>query len=130
VVDYSIEVSVTEGTTNTERGNLLVELIRNVFDATNHTSGPPIRVTGMEIDTTATHNVTNEKIYAECKAYREPIPADTISKLLGNVFLKNVDQGWLVTTSKLYRDAERLKEKEEWEKKPPENVVACRSTIL
>jgi hypothetical protein len=118
VVDYSIEVSVTEVTTNTARGNLLVELMRDVFDATNHTSGPPIRVTGMEIDTTATHNVTNEKIYAECKAHREPIPADTISKLLGNVLLKKVDQGWLVTTSKLSKDAEGVKE--EWEKRPPE----------
>ena len=118
MVDHSIEVAITEGTTSTERGNLLVDLMRDVFDATNHTSGPPIRITGMEIDVTATHNVTNEKIYAECKAYREPIPADALSKLLGNVFLKNVDQGWLVTTFKLSKDAEGLKE--EWEKRPTE----------
>jgi len=118
MADHNIEVAVTEGTTTTERGNLLQDLMRDVFDATNHTSSPPIRITGMEIDVTATHNVTNEKIYAECKAYREPIKADTISKLLGNVVIKNVNQGWLVTTSRLSKDAEGLRE--EWEQKPPE----------
>ena len=98
-MNYSIEVAVTEGTTPTERGKLLEKLMRDVFDATNHTSGPPIRVTGMEIDVTATHNVSNEKVYAECKAHREPTPADTLAKLLGNVLLRNINQGWLVTTS-------------------------------
>lgn len=117
-MNYSIEVAVTEGTTTTERGNLLEELMRDVFDATNHTSGPPIRVTGMEIDVTATHNVTNEKVYAECKAHREPTPADTLAKLLGNVSLRNINQGWLVTTSKLSKDAEGWKT--EWEDKPPD----------
>ena len=69
MADHNIEVAVTEGTTTTERGNLLQDLMRDVFDATNHASSPPIRITGAEIDVTATHNVTNEKIYAECKAY-------------------------------------------------------------
>ena len=118
MVDHNIEVSVTEGTTNTERGNLLVDLMRDVFDATTHTSGPAIRITGMELDTTATHNVTGEKVYAECKAHREPVSAESISKLLGTVVLKNADQGWLVTTSKLSKDGEGLKE--EWERRPPE----------
>ena len=116
MADYNIEVAVIEGTTTTERGNLLVDLMRDVFDATNHTSGAPIKVTGMEIDVTATHNVTKEQIYAECKAHREPIPADALSKLLGSVFHKGVDQGWLITTSRLSKDAEGWKE--EWEKKP------------
>ena len=117
MVTHSIEVAVTEGTTTTERGKLLEDLMRDVFDATNHTSGPTIRTTGMEIDVTATHNVTSEKIYVECKAHREPIPADTLPKLLGNIVLKNVDQGWLVTTSRLSKDAEGWKT--EWEEKPP-----------
>jgi len=117
-VDHSIEVAVTEGTTTTQRGKLLEELMRDVFDATNHTSSPPIRVTGMEIDVPAIHNVTNERVYAECKAYREPTPADTLAKLLGNVLLRNINQGWLVTTSKLTKDAEGWKT--EWEEKPPE----------
>jgi len=118
VVDHSIEVAVTEGTTNTERGNLLEDLMRDLFDATGHTSGPPIRVTGMEIDVTATQNATNEKIYAECKAHREPIPADALTKLLGSVDFRKVDQGWLVTTSKLSKDAEGWKE--DWEERPSE----------
>ena len=118
MADYNIEVAVTEGTTTNQRGNLLVDLMRDVFDATNHTSGPPIRATGTEVDITATQKVTNEKIWAECKAYREPIPADAISKLLGNIDIKGINQGWLVTTFKLSKDAEGLKE--EWENRPPE----------
>jgi len=118
VADYSIEVAATEDVTPTERGNLLVGLMHDVFDATSHTSGPPIRVTGMEIDITATQNVTNEKIYAECKAQREPIPSDVLSKLLGNVDFRKVGQGWLVTTSRLTKDAEGWKE--DWENRPPE----------
>ena len=118
MADHNIEVAVTEDITTTERGNLLQDLMRDVFDTTNHTSSPPIRITGMEIDIIATHNVTNEKIYAECKAHREPVQADTISKLLGTIVIKNINQGWLVTTSRLSKDAEGLRE--EWEQKPPE----------
>jgi len=118
VVDHSIEVAVTKGITTTERGSLLEELMRDLFDATGHTSGPSLRVTGMEIDVTATHNATNEKIYAECKAHREPIPADALTKLLGNVDFRKVDQGWLVTTSRLSKEAEGWKE--DWEKRPSE----------
>jgi len=118
VADYNIEVAATEDITSTERGKLLEDLMRDVFDATNHTSGPTIRLTGTEIDVTATHNITKEKIYAECKAHREPTSADTITKLLGTVDIKDINQGWLVTTSKLSKDAEGLKE--EWEIKPPE----------
>jgi len=90
--------------------------MRDVFDATNYKCGPAIRITGMEIDITATHKVSNEKVYSECKAHRDPIPADTLTKLLGNITIKEVDQGWLVTTSRLSKDAEGLKD--EWETKP------------
>ena len=60
MADHNIEVAVTEGITTTERGNLLQDLMRDVFDATNHTSSPPIRITGTEIDVTATGGTTRE----------------------------------------------------------------------
>lgn len=118
MANYNIEVAVTEGTTTTERGRLLVDLMHDVFDATSYTSGPAIRVTGMEIDVTATHKVTNEEVYVECKAYREPLPADALAKLLGNVIQRRVNQGWLVSTSRLSKDAEGWKT--DWENRPPE----------
>lgn len=118
MASYNVEVAVTEGTTDTKRGGLLEDLMRDVFEATNHASGPPIRVTGMEIDVTATHNVTGEQVYAECKARREPVPAEALAKLLGNVVLRKVNQGWLISTSRLSKDAEGWKT--EWEKRPPE----------
>lgn len=118
MASYNVEVAVTEGTTDTQRGDLLEKLMRDVFEATNHASGPPLRVTGMEIDVTATHNVTGEQVYAECKAHRNPIPAEALSKLLGNVVLREINQGWLISTSRLSKDAEGWKA--EWEKRPPE----------
>lgn len=114
--EYYIEVAVSGGTSSVERGDLLVNLMREIFDAVNYKSGPAIRVTGMEVDITATHNVTNEEVYAECKAHRDPISADALPKLLGNVMLRNAQQGWLVTTSRLSKDAEGWRI--EWEKKP------------
>lgn len=118
MVNHDIEVAVTEETSTTERGNLLEDLMRVIFDATGYTSGPAIRVTGMEIDVTATHNVSKEEVYAECKAHKEPLSAGALAKLLGNVVQRGVDQGWLVTTSKLSRDAEGWKT--DWENKLPE----------
>ena len=118
MANYNIEVAVTGGTSTTERSKLLEDLMHDVFDATGYTSGPAIRVTGMEIDVTATHKVTNEEVYAECKAYREPIPADALAKLLGNVIQRRVNQGWLVSTSRLSKDAEGWKT--DWENRPPE----------
>lgn len=118
MANYNIEVAVTEGTSTTERGKLLEDLMHDVFDAIGYTSGPAIRVTGMEIDVTATHKVTNEEVYAECKAYREPIPADAFAKLLGNVIQRRVNQGWLVSTSRLSKDAEGWKT--DWENRAPE----------
>ena len=118
MANYNIEVAVTEGTSTTERGNLLQDLMRVVFDATGYASGPAIRVTGMEIDVTATHKVTNEEVYAECRARREPLPAEALAKLLGNVIQRNVNQGWLVSTSRLSKDAEGWKT--DWENRAAE----------
>ncbi len=72
----------------------------------------------MEIDITAVHKVSGEEVYVECKAQRDKIPAEVLSKLLGNIIHKNVQQGWLVTTSNLSKDAEGWKQ--EWEKRPPD----------
>ena len=116
--EHNIEVAVSSEISNTERGNLLVDLMCEIFDALNYKAGPPIIVTGMEVDITAVHNVTNEEVYTECKAHRDKIPEDVLSKLLGNVVLRNVQQGWLITTSSLSKDAEGWKQ--DWEKKPIE----------
>ncbi len=113
MIKYEIEVAVSEEINTTERGKILEALMRDVFGAMNYDGGPPTRITGMEIDIPATNKVSGEKILAECKAHRENLPAEALAKLLGNVYKSGFDEGWMVTTSKLTKDAEGWKT--EWE---------------
>ena len=77
-----------------------------------------VRVSGMEIDLLATDRQTGEKIFVECKAYRSNISADVITKLLGNVGLRDAASGWLITTHSFGKDAKGIQE--EWSSKPPQ----------
>lgn len=54
------------------------------FDVTKE-----IRVTGVEVDLFAKHRVSGEEIYVECKAHKSTLPADVITKIIGNVFVEN-----------------------------------------
>jgi hypothetical protein len=63
-----------------------------------------LRVTGMEIDLLAKGKDDTRTILVECKAHRDPLPADSLTKLLGNVGLRKADAGWLFTTSSLTKD--------------------------
>ncbi len=115
---YNIEVCVGEGCNTTEKGALLEELTAKILETQQYTVVNTIRVTGMELDVLAQHNFTGERIIVECKAWDSNLPADVISKLLGNVMLRNVSSGWLVTTGPLGKDAAGIKS--EWEEKPSE----------
>ena len=109
----SIEVCIKDGQSNTDRGRALEELTEKIlkqqqFDAVN-----TVRTTGIEIDVLATHKITGTKIFVECKAWESSLPADVITKLLGNIMLKSVDAGWLITTGPLSKDAKGIMS--EWE---------------
>ena len=117
MIECEIEVAAPEGFSNADRGKILEDLMRDVFDASGYNSGPAIRVTGMEIDIPATNKVTGEQVYTECKAHRDNLSAEALAKILGNVVQRGVDVGWIVTTSNLTKDAEGWKE--DWEDRPP-----------
>lgn len=117
-MNYNIEVAVEEGTSTTAKGQLLENLCVEILKAQQFSVTERIRVTGIEIDLLAEHNLTTEKIIVECKAWESPLPADVVTKLLGNVFLRNVTAGWLVSTGDLGKDAEGIRS--EWETKPSE----------
>ena len=72
----------------------------------------------MEIDLLAVHNVSGQEIIVECKAWEDNLPADVITKLLGNVALRKLSAGWLVSTGDLGKDAEGVRI--EWEKRQVE----------
>lgn len=109
----SIEVCIKESQSNTERGRSLEELTQKVLKQQQFEAVNTVRVTGIEIDVLATHKITGAKIFVECKAWDTTLPSDVITKLLGNIMLKGVDAGWLITTGPLSKDAKGIIS--EWE---------------
>ena len=111
-----IEVAVSEKVSSTDKGKLLEDLGREVLESMQYEVTQEVRLTGIEVDLLAKHKVTSEEIYVECKAYRDNISADVITKLLGNISLKSVSAGWLLSTGTFGKDAKGIQV--EWEKKP------------
>lgn len=114
----TIEVAVTDSISNTDRGILLEKLGYEVLESMQYEVNKQVRLTGIEVDLLATHKITSEEIYVECKAQRDNLAADVITKLLGNVAFKGVSAGWLISTSTFGKDGRGLAL--EWQKKPLE----------
>lgn len=110
---HHIEVCVKDGQTNTQKGQILENLLAEIMSIMQYDITKTVRITGMEVDILAKHKVTGSVIFAECKAWTDNLPADSISKLLGNVMIQGADCGWLVTTGGLSKDAEGTRT--EWE---------------
>lgn len=109
-LDLEVEVTVKQGDSSTERGELLEKLAMRVLGALQHEHvSTSVRVTGCELDVIASEKQTGAKIIVECKAYRDQaVSADTLTKLVGNTILHDYQSAWLITTSKLSKDAKGL----------------------
>ncbi|MDE6732170.1 MAG: restriction endonuclease, partial [Oscillospiraceae bacterium] len=103
---------------------MLEELAQNVLKHQQYEAINTVRITGIEIDVMASHKITGEKIFVECKAHEDTLPADSITKLLGNVMLKNVNSGWLITTGPLSKDAKGIVSEWETENNPNRSKLA------
>lgn len=114
-MNVNIEVCVKDGVPNTERGSLLENLAAKTLEIQQYEVVKTIRITGMEIDILARHKINNTQVLVECKAWDSTLPADVISKLLGNVLLRNANAGWLISTGPLSKDAEGIRS--EWEER-------------
>jgi Restriction endonuclease len=116
-LDLAIEVTVKDGDTSKQRGDLLESLAKRILIALQHDYVTTnIRVTGCELDVVAQEKQSSAKVLVECKAYRDKtISADVLTKMLGNLFVHSYSSAWLLTTAPLGKDAkgvvEKLKEK-------------------
>jgi hypothetical protein len=118
-MNLGIEVAVSKDISTTAQGNLLENLVSEILQVLQYSTDTNVRVSGMEVDLIARHNISGEKVYVECKAYRDtPLSADTLTKLLGNVIARDVSSGWLFTTGVLGKDAKGFLE--DWDGKPSE----------
>ena len=111
--NLNIEVCIKENQSTTDKGRILEKLAVDVLKIQQYDVFDTVRITGMEVDVLAKHRINNAQIYVECKAWTDPLPADVITKLLGNVLIKNATAGWLMTTGPLSKDAKGLVA--EWE---------------
>lgn len=105
---HHLILSVPTDWSNDDKGNFYEEFVLEILRPMRLRAERRLRVTGMEIDILARGEDQPLTVLIECKAYRDPVPADTITKLVGNVQLRHADQGWLFTTSDLTKDGRGL----------------------
>ena len=111
-----IEVATPPGSPNKEKGDLLENLAEDLLRIQNYIVAKQIRLIATELDLLCEHQVNRRTVYVECKAYRDPISADVLTKLLGTVHSQGHQEGWLISTGPLSKDAKGFQH--EWEKKP------------
>ncbi len=97
-------IFVPESWQNNEKGNFFERFISEILSPLRFDVVAQLRVTGMEIDLLAKAKDQPRTVLVECKAYRDLLPSDAISKLLGNVAIRKADEGWLFSTSDFTKD--------------------------
>ncbi len=108
----NIEIEIASANRiNKKKGDLLEGLAEIIFQKKGYKVVKELRRTGMEIDVSARDIKTNEKIYIECKAHKDSLPSEIISKIIGNKVINHYDLGILVTTGPLSKDALGMIEK-------------------
>ncbi|MFY9824266.1 MAG: restriction endonuclease [Thermoanaerobaculia bacterium] len=103
--DHHLLLTFPEGWSAEQKGDFFERFVSEILKPMRYSVVQRLRVTGMEIDLLARNEDQPTTILIECKAHRDPISAEVISKLLGNVTLRRADSGWLFTASDLTKDA-------------------------
>ena len=111
-----IEVATPPGSPNKEKGDLLEDLAGDLLRTQNYKVAKQLRLIATELDLLCEHQVNRRTVYVECKAHREPISADVLTKLLGTVHSQGHQEGWLISTGPLGKDAKGFQH--DWENKP------------
>ncbi len=101
-------LSVPSEWSTDDKGDFYEEFVLELLRPMRLRAERRLRVTGMELDILAKGEDRPLTVLVECKAHRDPIAADVITKLLGNVQLRHADQGWLFSTSDLTKDGRGL----------------------
>lgn len=127
-MDLMIEIGREKEGSNRDKGVLLENLGKDILEVLQYEVIEEIRITGMEVDLLAKHKMTSEEILVECKAHTGNLSADVITKLVGNVYTRDVSAGWLITTGPLGKDAKGIQydwEHKEIEKRRKLQIHTC-----
>ena len=99
-----IILSVPDDWNNDQKGDFYETFVADLLRPQRLRVIQRIRFTGMEIDLLAEDEDQPRTILVECKALRDPLPSEVVTKLMGNVWLRKADAGWLFSTSDLSKD--------------------------
>ena len=113
-----IEVATVPTAPNKDKGDLLEQLAGQVLKTQNYAVDEEVRVTASELDLLCKHRVSQRRLYVECKAHRDTLSANVLTNLHGTVTFRKYDEGWLISTGPLGKDAKGFQL--EWEEKPVE----------
>ena len=117
----NIEIAIPLNTPQLERGSLLEKLASDFVKTQGFEVDHNVRMTGSELDLLCKHTITKKVVYVECKAYRDTtISANILNQLLGTIISKDFQEGWLISTGALGREATGFQV--EWENKPTEQA--------
>jgi Holliday junction resolvase-like predicted endonuclease len=97
-------LAIPETWENNKKGDFFEEFVRGLIKPMRFEVTQRVRFTGMEIDLLAKEQDQPRVVLVECKAQSDPIPADVISKLMGNATIRNADSAWLFSSSELTKD--------------------------
>lgn len=100
-----IEVATAPGATTKDKGDLLEHLSKKLLIAQSYEVIEEIRFTAVELDLLCKHVVSGKVIYVECKAHRNNIDANVLKNLAGTLLFKEYDEGWLISTAELGKEA-------------------------
>lgn len=115
-MNVNIEVILPKDASTTEKGMVLETFARRLLESQNFRVTQQVRITAAEVDLLAEEKTTGERVFIECKAYRSPISADVLTKLLGNVVADDdLTAGWLISTYALGKDAKGFRDR--WSQK-------------
>lgn len=112
----NIEVATAIESTTKEKGDLLERLSVEFLQTQGYEVYEEVRITASELDLLCKHKINKRTVYVECKAYRDSLSASILTQLLGTINLNDYEEGWLISTGPLSKDAKGFKVA--WENKP------------
>lgn len=113
-----IDVACVKKASNKEKGDLLENISKKLLEAQGYSVIEEIRIIGAELDLLCEHKLNGKRIYVECKAQKDNIPASILRQLWGTVDSEEYSEGWLISTSEFTKDAKGFVES--WKQKPEE----------
>lgn len=116
--DMRIEVATPPNVSAKEKGDLLEQFASDFLKMQNYEVDTEVRVTASELDLLCKHRVNQKVIYVECKAHRKTLDANVLKNLLGTITFKDYQEGWLISTGPLGKEAKGFQH--DWENKPTE----------